>query len=63
MPYNKKLLKKEFVYSANVVTRNFPLSADQLRRDFKIKDGNSLFIFFTTSSKMNKVIIICEKID
>ena len=63
MPYNKKLLKKEFVYSANVATRNFPLSVHQLRRDFKIKDGNSLFIFFTTSSIMNKVIIICEKID
>ncbi len=63
LPYNKKLLKKEFIYKANVAIRNFPESVDQIRRKLNIRDGGKNFLFVTTSSTTNKVIIICSKID
>ncbi len=63
LPYNKKLLKKEFIYKANVSIRNFPESVDQIRRKLMIKDGGIDFLFFTTSITKNKVIINCSKVD
>jgi len=63
LPYNKKLLKKEFIYKANVAIRNFPESVDQIRRKLNIKDGGKNFLFVTTSIITNRVIIICSKID
>ena len=63
LPYNRKLLKKEFIYKANVAIRNFPETVDQIRRKLNIKDGGKNFLFVTTSIITNKVIIICSKID
>ena len=63
LPYNKKLLKKEFIYKANIAIRNFPVSVNQLKRDLNIKDGGNVFLFFTTNKIKNKVIIICSKVD
>ena len=63
LPYNKKLLKKEFIYKANIAFRNFPVSVNQLKRDLNIKDGGNVFLFFTTNKIKNKVIIICSKVD
>ena len=63
LPYNKKLLKKEFIYKANIAIRNFPVSVNQLKRDLNIKDGGNVFLFFTTNTVKNKVIIICSKVD
>ena len=64
LPYNKKLLKKELMYmKANISTRNFPESVDQIKRKLHIKDGGNDFLFFTTSIIKNKVIIMCSKAD
>lgn len=45
---------------ANISTRNFPLSADGLRKKLKIKEGGNIYIFATTLST-NKKLIICKK--
>ncbi len=45
---------------ANISTRNFPLSADGLRKRLKIKEGGNIYIFATTLST-NKKLIICKK--
>lgn len=63
LAYSKKLLKKEFIYKANITVRNFPETVDQIKRKLKVKDGGNVFLFFTTNKTKNKVIIICSKID
>lgn len=54
-------LKKFFPErKANVATRNYPLSADELKKKLKLKDGGELFLFGTTSEK--KILVIAKRI-
>ena len=46
---------------ANVSVRNFPLTADVLRKRLKLKDGGDTYIFGTTTADSRHVLIICEK--
>lgn len=46
---------------ANVAVRNFPLTAQQLRKRLKLDDGGSSYIFGTTDSAGRHIIIICRK--
>ena len=46
---------------ANVATRNFPLSASELSRKLKIKDGGETYLFGTTLSTKQTVLLVCEK--
>ena len=62
LPYNKKLLKKEFISKANVSVRNFPESVKQIRSKFRIKDGGDTYLFFTTDIDNNKLVLICTRI-
>ncbi|MCP9200459.1 class I SAM-dependent methyltransferase [Gramella sp. GC03-9] len=57
--YLKKKLKSR---KANITTRNFPDSVENLRKKFKIKDGGSDYIFFTTNLENEKIVIFCQKI-
>ena len=64
LPYNKKLLKKEFMYiKANISIRNFPESVNQIRAKFNIKDGGTSYLFFTTNNSNNKIVLVCSKAD
>lgn len=47
---------------ANISVRNFPLTADQLRKKLKLKDGGSDYIFATTASDGRHKLFICRKI-
>lgn len=62
MPYNKKLLKKEGYAKANIATRNFPESVEQIRKKHKIKDGGDIYLFFTTDLENNKIVIQTKKV-
>ncbi len=53
-------LKNE-VSKANVSVRNFPLSADELRRKLKLADGGEVYLYGTTVDQDRKLVILCRK--
>ena len=62
VPFGKKALAKEGITKANVTTRNFPLSVRDIRKKLNIKDGGSVYLFFTTNLNEEKIVLICSKI-
>jgi len=68
-------IKKVFSYSknemkthlentkANVTTRNFPDSVEEIRKKWKIKDGGATYCFFTTDLNNDKIVLLCNKIN
>lgn len=63
LPYNKKLIKTLDIDKANITTRNFPETVQALRKHFKIKDGGTKYLFFTTNEENEKIVIVCKKVD
>ncbi len=47
---------------ANITTRNFPDTVENIRKKWKIKDGGNQYCFFTTDENDNKIVLICTKI-
>lgn len=47
---------------ANVVSKNFPIKVDDIRKKFKIKDGGKDFLYFVTDYAENHIVIHCSKI-
>lgn len=47
---------------ANVVTRNFDLKPEEIKKQFKIKDGGEDFLFFITDFKEQKQVIWAKKV-
>lgn len=62
--FSKKDIKQHLVgiSQANITTRNFPLSVQEIRKKTKLKDGGDVYIFATTLSDDRKVLIICHKV-
>ena len=63
LPFNKKRLKYERISMVNIATRNFPESVDKIKKRFQLKDGGKTFLFFTTNSKGEKIILVCSKVE
>ncbi len=61
---NKKELGQAMkcINRANVATRNFPMSAQQLRQRLRLQDGGDLFIFGTTDSDGHRLLFLCHKV-
>ena len=62
-PFNKKV-KKELlkdITEASVATRNFPLSANELRKSLNLKESDKNFVFGTTLMGEKKVLILAKK--
>lgn len=60
---SKKEIKEiQALGQANITVRNFPEKTDSLRKKLKLNDGGSNYIFATTLSSGNKVLILCKKI-
>ena len=63
IPYRKNEMKTFLENKqANITTRNFPDSVENLRKKWKIKEGGNLYCFFTTDENDNKIVLICRKI-
>ncbi|MBZ4033624.1 class I SAM-dependent methyltransferase [Flavobacterium sp. 17A] len=61
--YGKNDMKNELAnQQANITTRNFPETVENIRKKWKIKNGGNLYCFFTTDVKDNKIVLICTKI-
>ena len=60
---NKKELSRALagITRANVATRNFPMTAQQLRQRLRLKDGGDTYIFGTTSATGQHLLYICHK--
>ena len=48
---------------ASIAVRNFPLTAEQLRKQLAFKDGDDFYIFGTTMKGDKKVVIVTTKIN
>lgn len=63
IPYNKNEMKMTLAnQQANITTRNFPDTVENIRKKWKIKNGGNLYCFFTTDTNDNKIVLICRKI-
>ena len=60
---NKKELSRALAGTsrANVATRNFPITAQQLRQRLRLKDGGDTSIFGTTNARNQHLLYICHK--
>ena len=54
---NSATLKK-----ASVATRNFPLSAEELKKNLGLQDGGDFYIFGTTMKGEKKVVVLAKKV-
>lgn len=62
--YSKKEMTSNFEnQKANITTRNFPETVENIRKKWKIKDGGNQYCFFTTDVNNNKIVLICSKIN
>jgi hypothetical protein len=63
IPYSKNEMKIALSnQQANITTRNFPETVENIRKKWKIKNGGNLYCFFTTDKNDSKIVLICRKI-
>ena len=61
--YNKQNMKSFLENKkANITTRNFPETVENIRKKWKINDGGNLYCFFTTDANNNKIVLLCAKL-
>ena len=60
---NKKELRRTLagIRQANISVRNFPLTADELRKRLKIKDGGECFLFATTTAGGQHIVVVARR--
>lgn len=63
IPFKSKEIKtlKNKHPQINVSVRNFKLSAEELKKKLKVKDGGDMYMFGTTDNENNAILIICKK--
>ena len=63
VPYSKREMKAALTFSgANIATRNFPESVASLRKKWRLKEGGFIYLFFTTITNDEKVMLVCKKV-
>lgn len=62
LPFQKEHMKQFQNQKMNCTTRNFPLSVEEIKKKFKIKDGGTIFAFFTTNLNHEKIVLVCSKL-
>lgn len=63
IPFSSKVLKrlKKEMPQANIATRNFVMTADELRKKSGIKDGGEVYLFGTKVKDMGQILLKCRK--
>ncbi len=54
-------LKDNLLLKANISRRDFPLTVDEIRKQYGISDGGEDYLFFTTSFNGEKMFYHCRK--
>ena len=64
LPFGRALSRtlSRAVPRANIAVRNFPLAADALRQRLKVADGGDVYLFATTLTGGQRVLIRCVRI-
>ncbi len=63
LPYKKKeILKKLPHKKANITTRNFKENVATIRKKTGIKEGGTIYLFFTTNNKEEQIVLLCTKV-
>jgi len=57
------VLKNYQIDQAEIVAKHFKMTADELRKRLKIKEGGSIVIVLTTLDNQKKVFILAKKVD
>lgn len=61
--YNKQNMKSFLENKkANITTRNFSETVENIRKKWKINDGGNVYCFFTTDANTNKIVLLCSKL-
>jgi hypothetical protein len=61
--YTKPLMKQYLENAkANISTRNFPETVENIRKKWKIKEGGDIYVFLTTYAGNTKIVLICSKL-
>ena len=47
---------------ANIISRNFPLSPEEIKKKHKLRDGGSNYLIFTTAEEGKLIAILAERI-
>ena len=60
---NKRQLRQTLsgMKQANIAVRNFPLSVAELRKRLKLSDGGDTYIFATTTSEDDHILMLTHK--
>jgi 16S rRNA G966 N2-methylase RsmD len=63
IPFSSKLLKrlKKDMPQANIATRNFVMTADELRKRTGIKDGGEVYLFGAKVKDVGQMLLKCRK--
>ena len=48
---------------ASIAVRNFPLSAEELRKHLGFKDGDDFYIFGTTMRGEKKILVLGKRVE
>lgn len=62
--FHPRKIAKELSHleNASIAVRNFPLSAEELRKTLKVKDGNACYLFGCTLWDGRKVVVVGDKL-
>ena len=59
----KSFIKQKPINQANVISRNFPLPAEVLRKKHQLKDGGKEYLFFIKNVDNKLVVLFCERLE
>lgn len=54
--------KHNKIAKANIISKNFPLKVDEIRKKYKLKDGGANYLFFCTQADDTLIVIQAERI-
>ena len=58
----QQLSNSATIKKASVTIRNFPLSAEELKKNLGLQDGNDFYIFGTTMKGEKKIVVLAKKV-
>ena len=58
----RDFMNENSVKQANIIARNFPLSADEIKKKHRIKDGGAEYLLFTTGPVNQLLVLRCQRL-